>query len=276
MKDKLFLKRFEVSNYKGLKDQIELNFNMEKPNITFVGDNGSGKSNILEAIANLEYFIKGKDLTKVTYPRIPISNSSNDTKVIPFKYVLGSFEGREINISYERFSEFDDVIENLNITDSDNYLDETLNEINNGIFVHYFNLMDLENNYVFYRILCAITRMGLYNQLLAYFKSNGMDLIYSERDLILRDKESIFLSLSEQALLIIFFTLYYIREYKGHVFILDNLEIFNTELKLNILNDIVEYNNKYNQVFISSFEEVESFENIKLDKCKVIGGEHKC
>ena len=32
MKDKLFLKRFEVSNYKGLKNQIILNFNMEKPN----------------------------------------------------------------------------------------------------------------------------------------------------------------------------------------------------------------------------------------------------
>lgn len=260
MLSKFYLSRFEVSNYKPFEDPIILDLNNKiGTNIAIIGDNGSGKSSLLEAISDLEYLIKCNNEIRIGIykPRVPVSNINNPKDKISFKYTLRQSEGMDINISYTKYNNSNDI-KDLIINNND-----LIEDIKDNISIHYFDLNNIKDNLIYLKVLTYIVKLGLLEEMINYFKSKGMCFRFKESDLILKP-HSIELSHSEMALIVIFFTRYYISNRKGNIILLDNLEIFNSPLKESILNDLSNSNNGSNQLFITSLYEVDGYENIKL------------
>lgn len=120
---KKMLKRFEVENYKGFSDKIvfdlsnnrNYNFNVDliKNNICnkalIYGKNGSGKSNLGDAIMDITCHLTDKAKNKL----IPYYlNADNDKKVANFKYCF-CFDNEEIFYEYSKTSQLQLIKEKL-------------------------------------------------------------------------------------------------------------------------------------------------------------------
>lgn len=292
MNENYYLLMFKVKNFKGFKDWIEFDlrgndFDLSDPwkncpeiNTIVTGDNGSGKSNLLEALGNLfTYIYNGPS----GYPE-PISNSSSKNEVISFEYTFISINSRIMTFKFDKRSGSNEIfnesilVDNKVITRENNeaLFNEYLETLRNNIKVEYLNLSDLSTFFKFTSKLNYIINNNLFNDLIEFFNKMNMNFRYTQEDIQNSYFEEIYLSTSEKCLIIIFFALYILKNKYGYIILLDNIDILYGKLKDDILYELIKENNGMNQLILSSLEKTDRFFkkrkyfHKRISKCSII------